>query len=258
MCMRIDTGTYSEKSSLSKRGSSIKDIIHLKLQMVASSDKYDIPYTYRKHFSPESCTELVKTFMNYDKNGDQKMDKSEFKAALKDMGHDEVSDEQAGALLARFDKDNSGFIEWVEYLDLMQTIKVRGKKSGLDNIVKEIKGVGGAQQQTSSSGAVSTYLDEEVSTFSRCINKELADVEEMKERLPMDPDSAEIFDAMSDGMIGLHLLHKLDPDRIDFRTVNKGANLNIYKIRENLDQFLAASRGLIKIIGVDAQAFLDK
>ena len=114
--------------------------------MVASSDKYDIPYTYRKHFSPESCTELVKTFKNYDKNGDQKMDKSEFKAALKDMGHDEVSDEQAGALLARFDKDNSGFIEWVEYLDLMQTIKVRGKKSGLDNIVKEIKGIGGAQQ----------------------------------------------------------------------------------------------------------------
>ena len=80
----------------------------------------------------------------------------------------------------------------------------------------------------------------------------------MKERLPIDPDSAEIFDAVSDGMVGLHLLHKLDPDRIDFRTVNKGANLNIYKIRENLDQFLAACRGLIKIIGVDAQAFLDK
>jgi hypothetical protein len=27
---------------------------------------------------------------------------------------------------------------------MMQTIKIRGKKSGLDNIVKEIKGVGGA------------------------------------------------------------------------------------------------------------------
>jgi Ca2+-binding EF-hand superfamily protein len=61
------------------------------------------------------------------------------------MGHDEVNDEQAGALLSRFDKDNSGFIEWVEFLDMMQTIKVRGKKSGLDNIVKEIKGVGAGQ-----------------------------------------------------------------------------------------------------------------
>lgn len=200
-----------------------------------TGDKYEIPYTYRKHFTPEACTELIKTFKNYDKNGDAKMDKGEFKAALKDMGHDEVSDEQAGVLLARFDKDNSGFIEWVEYLDLMQTIKVRGKKSGLDNIVKEIKGVGGAQQQTSSSGAVSTYLDEEVSTFSRSINKELAEIEELKERLPIDPDSTDLFDAVADGMIGLHLLNKLDPDRIDMRTVNRGANLNIYKVRENLD-----------------------
>jgi len=57
----------------------------------------------------------------------------------------------------------------------------------------------------------------------------------MKERLPIDPDSADLFDAVSDGMIGLHLLNKLDPDRIDMRTVNKGANLNIYKVRENLD-----------------------
>lgn len=224
----------------------------------SAEDKYDIPYTYRKHFSPESCTELIKTFKNYDKNGDAKMDKNEFKAALKDMGHDEVSDEQAGALLARFDKDNSGFIEWVEYLDLMQTIKVRGKKSGLDNIVKEIKGVGGAHQQTSTSGAVSTYLDEEVSTFSRSINNELKDDALVKERLPIDPDSADLFDSCSDGIIGLHLLHKLDPDRIDMRTINRGSNLNIYKVRENLDQFFAACQGLIRIIGIDAQSFLDK
>jgi len=42
------------------------------------------------------------------------------------------------------------------------------------------------------------------------------------------------------------------------RTINRGSNLNIYKVRENLDQFFAACRGLIKIIGIDAQSFLDK
>ena len=70
-----------------------KDIKIKTTHMESSEDKYDIPYTYRKHFSPEACTELVKTFKNYDKNGDCKMDKNEFKGALKDMGHDEVSDE---------------------------------------------------------------------------------------------------------------------------------------------------------------------
>ena len=201
----------------------------------SSSEKYDVPYTYRKHFTTEACTEMVATFKSYDKDGNGKMDKNEFKAALKNMGHDEVNDEQAGALLARFDKDNSGFIEWVEFLDMMQTIKVRGKKSGLDNIVKEIKGVGGGHAQTSASGAMSVYLDEEVDTFARCINKELADVEEVKERLPIDPTGDELFDACSDGILGLHLMNKVDPDRIDMRTVNKGTTLNIYQVRENLD-----------------------
>jgi hypothetical protein len=79
------------------------------------------------------------------------------------------------------------------------------------------------------------YLDEEVDTFARCINKELAEVEEVKERLPIDPSGPELFDACSDGILGLHMLHKLDKDRIDLRTINKGANLNIYQVRENLD-----------------------
>jgi hypothetical protein len=105
---------------------------------------------------------------------------------------------------------------------------------------------------------VSVYLDEEVSTFARAITKELADIPEIAERLPINPDNADLFDACADGILGLHLLNKIEEDRIDFRVVNKGANLNIYKVRENLDMFFAGCRGLIKIIGIDAQSFLDK
>ena len=110
----------------------------------SADDKYEIPYTYRKHFPPEEVQALITTFKNYDKNGDCKMDKNEFKAALKDLGESDITDEMAGVLLARFDKDNSGFIEWLEYLDIMQQVKVRGKKSGTDFLANEIKGVGSA------------------------------------------------------------------------------------------------------------------
>ena len=105
---------------------------------------------------------------------------------------------------------------------------------------------------------MTVYLDEEVSTFARCINNELKDVEEVKERLPIDPTNEDLFDALSDGILGLHLLNKIDPERVDMRTVNKGNNLNIYKIRENLDQFFASCKGMIKVIGIDAQTFMDK
>lgn len=108
----------------------------------AASEKYVVPFTYRKHFSPEQCTELVNSFKNYDKDNNGVMDKAEFKQALKDMGHDEVTDQIADNLLKRVDKDNSGVIEWVEFLDMMQMVKVKGKKSGVDFITAQVKGVG--------------------------------------------------------------------------------------------------------------------
>lgn len=76
--------------------------------------------------------------------------------------------------------------------------------------------------------------------------------------MPIDPTNTDLFDALSDGILGLHLLNKIDKDRIDMRTVNKGNNLNIYKIRENLDQFFASCKGMIKVVGIDAQTFMDK
>ena len=59
-------------------------------------------------------------------------------------------------------------------------------------------------------------------------------------------------------MILVHLLNHIEKDVIDMRTVNKGSNINIYKVRENLDHALAAAKTMIKVIGIDAQSFLDK
>ena len=106
---------------------------------------------------------------------------------------------------------------------------------------------------------------EEVSTFARYISKELADEEELKDRLPIDFDSTALFDAMSDGLIGLHLLNKcqLDINRkpieiIDMRTVHKGLIHND-EVLENLNQFYAGCAGLIrKEVGFDDTSFLDK
>lgn len=111
-------------------------------------------------------------------------------------------------MLQRFDTDKSGFIEWLEFLDIMKMVKLKAKRSGTDFLAAEIKGVGGGKQVTGASGTVSTYLDEEVSSFARLINNELKDCELIKDRLPIDPETEDLFDVMSDGMVGLHLLNK--------------------------------------------------
>ena len=59
-------------------------------------------------------------------------------------------------------------------------------------------------------------------------------------------------------MVLIHLLNNIEKDCIDMRTVNKGSNINIYKVRENLDQAFNVAKGLIRVVDVDAQTFLDR
>lgn len=70
--------------------------------------------------------------------------------------------------------------------------------------------------------------------FSRTINKLFKDDPDLADRLPIDPESDDLFHAMSDGLILIKLLNEVEEGRVDMRTVNKGASLSIFKIRENL------------------------
>lgn len=58
-----------------------------------AEEKYIVPFEYRKIFSPEQSTELVRSFKNYDTNSDGHMDKTEFKNAVIDMGYRDITDE---------------------------------------------------------------------------------------------------------------------------------------------------------------------
>ena len=113
------------------------------------------------------------------------MDKTALKEALEMMGHYKIHDGQLERLVQRYDKDNTGFIEWFEFLDIVYTIKIRGRQSALAEVKVEPENM----QETSSN-----YLNEEVSVLARCINKELANVEELKERLPINPYNEDLFE----------------------------------------------------------------
>ena len=95
------------------------------------------------------------------------------------------------------------------------------------------------------------YLREEVSVIARTINRVCKDDQLIVDRLPINPDNDDLFHACSDGMVLIHILNHIDKDNIDMRTVNVGSNLNIYKVRENLDQAFAVAKGLIAVVGVD-------
>lgn len=118
--------------------------------------------------------------------------------------------------------------------------------------------MGAGNQISTATGGHHNYLHEEVSVIARTINRVCKTDELLTERLPIDPTNDDLFHGCSDGMVLIHLINHIEKDSIDMRTVNKGSNLNIYKVRENLDQSFAVAKTMIKVIGVDAQTFLDK
>ena len=216
---------------------------------------YEVPFTYRKYFNTEQITEMINSFKGFDTNSNGTIDAVEFKAALQGMGHGDITDDQVTEMLARVDKNTDGVIDWIEFLDLMQLVK----KSGQTNFGSALAtNSGAAAQIQEASGGYHNYLLEEVSMIARTINRTCKEDPLLAERLPINPENEDLFHACSDGMVLIHMLNHIDSDNIDMRTVNKGSNLNIFKVRENLDQAFAVMKTLIKVTGIDTQTFLDK
>lgn len=222
--------------------------------MVEASKDFVVPFAFKKVFSPEECTALVRAFKAYDVDKSGNISASEFKKACKDLGHSDVSDAQLLELFKKVDKNNDSTIDWEEFLDMMQTVQNKGKAE----FGKVLQTAAGAGAKVEGAVGTHTYLLEERSVFSRTINKLFKDDADLSDRLPIDPDSDDLFHVMSDGLVLIKLLNQVEEGRVDMRTVNRGSSLNIYKIRENLQQALTACSGMIKLVGIGADSFLDK
>lgn len=109
-------------------------------------------------------------------------------------------------------------------------------------------------------GTKHTYDLEERNMIARLFNNVLAGDEFVGERFPINPESDDLWHVMSDGLVFIRILNVIDKDAIDMRAVNKGKNgvCNIFETRQNIQLGLAAAKGKIKMIGVDASVFLEK
>lgn len=94
--------------------------------------------------------------------------------------------------------------------------------------------------------------------FSNSINNNLEGDESVAERLPISSEH-ELFYGMSDGLLLIRLIQKLDPEAIFDGAVNKYVNgqMSIFKIEANINLALNALKGKIKMMGINASGFLE-
>lgn len=114
---------------------------------------------------------------------------------------------------------------------------------------KRVEGMGGASH---------TFSEEEKSAFSQHINFCLAHDALLQRHLPLDPDSMDLFEKTSDGLILCKLINLASADAIDERAINKKENMNIYHKTENQNLVVNAAKAIgCQVINIGAQDLIE-
>jgi len=217
--------------------------------MVEPSQGLVIPYQYRKYMTPEEQSQIMRSFKNFDLNKNGSICRSEFNALLKDMGRTDVPEEKINEWFNKFDANNDGVIEWIEFVQMAVEIGESRREFGRQSSKNEehivMEGAGGSK---------STYAKDEARTFAKLFNAVLDKDPYVGERLPIDPDSDDLWHAMSDGMLLICLLNAIEKDSVDMRAVNlqkPDKVVNKFDTIQNIELGLNAAKGKIKLVGTN-------
>ncbi|GAM24298.1 hypothetical protein SAMD00019534_074730 [Acytostelium subglobosum LB1] len=184
-------------------------------------------------FSASEIQDFRKQFNQFDENGDGKIDSIELTKILNALG-EKLSGIQVRDMIKEVDTDNSGTIEFDEFVKVMEIAKKSSSSTGFANVVKKVGQVNvlSGYSGSTASGTSHSYSDEEKFAFIDWINTSLAKDADLKARLPISTDGDAFFKACHDGLVLCKLINDSVPDTIDERVLNK-KNLNTFRINEN-------------------------
>ncbi|EFA82649.1 actin bundling protein [Heterostelium album PN500] len=184
-------------------------------------------------FSASEIQEYRSTFAKFDQNGDGQISATELSSILTALG-EKVTGIQVRDMMKEVDTDQSGGIDFNEFLKVVEIAKKSGSDTGFANVVKKVGQVNvlSGYSGSTSSGTTHSYSDEEKYAFIDWINTCLKSDVDLKGHLPISTEGDAFFKACHDGLLLCKLINDAVPETIDERVLNK-KNLNTFRINEN-------------------------
>ncbi|EGG17320.1 actin bundling protein [Cavenderia fasciculata] len=186
-------------------------------------------------FSASEVKEFKEQFNKFDENGDGSISAVELTKILNALG-EKVTGLQVRDMIKEVDTDNSGSIEFEEFIKVMEISKksTAASSPSFANVVKKVGQVNtiGGYSGSTSSGTTHSYSDDETHAFIDWINNCLGKDADLKDRLPIPEDGEAFFKACYDGLLLCKLINDSVPETIDERVLNK-KNLNTFRVNEN-------------------------
>ena len=200
--------------------------------------------------------DLFKVFCDF-KSG--KVEKEALKEKLFELRFRKISDEDLDKILEETELTKDGAISIFNCIIFLKKMIDAGTKEKLQRIVKrEGMGLFRIHDPDSINRKKRPYSDKEKNRYAKMINKILADDPDCGSRIPIDPESDDLYDKIRDGVIIAKLVNKCEPDTVNMDEIKKNDDMNVYDKYDNLNKGIEGAKKVGVASETNADDVLDK
>ena len=164
-----------------------------------------------------------------------KVEREALKEKLFELRFRKLTDEDLDRILAETEFTKDGAISIFNCIIFLKKIIDAGTKEKFQRITKrEGMGLFRVIDYESKKRRARQFNDKEKNRYAKLINKALKDDPDCGSRIPIDPESDELYDKIKDGVILCKLINKCEPDTINEDEIKKNEDMNIFDKYDNL------------------------
>ena len=200
--------------------------------------------------------DLFKVFCDF-KAG--KVEKEALKEKLFELRFRKLSDEDLDKIIEETELTKDGAISIFSCIIFLKKMIDAGTKEKFQRIVKrEGMGLFRIHDPNSINRKKRPYSDKEKNRYAKMINKILADDPDCGSRIPIDPESDDLYDKIRDGVIIAKLVNKCEPDTVNMDEIKKNDDMNVYDKYDNLNKGIEGAKKVGVASETNADDVLDK
>ena len=183
-----------------------------------------------------------------------KVTRDALKEKLFELRFRKLSDEDLDRIVGETEFTKDGLVSIFNCIIFLKKIIDAGTKEKFQRIKKrEGMGLFRVLDRANYKRKARPYCDKDKNKYAKIINRVLRDEPDTKTKIPIDPNTDELYDKLRDGVILVKLLNLCEPGAVNEDEIKKNDDMNVYDKYDNLKKALEGA----KKIGIQSETTPD-
>jgi len=187
-----------------------------------------------------------------------KVEKQALKEKLFELRFRKLSDEDLDRIIEETEFMKDGAVSIFSCIIFLKKIIDAGTKEKFQRIVKkEGMGLFRVRDKESYERPKRPFSDKESNRYAKMINKILNEDPDCANKLPINPETDELYDKIKDGIILCKLVNKCEPETVKEEEIKKNEDMNIFDRYDNLQKAIDGAKKVGVSSATNADDVLD-